>query len=102
MINVQIEGNEKRLSDASESWIREQIGRRQRDGLKVCVRVSVKIGSVDIALSSGGCQSFGRGSRLPTSKETQICNRWNDLKLNEAQIDIGCLIKFLKQVESLC
>ncbi len=40
MITVTIAGDARDISQASESWITQQINRRRRDGLSVCVQMT--------------------------------------------------------------
>lgn len=101
VIKVQIEGIEQELSTLSESWVHEQIKRRQKDGVPVCVRVFIQHDNVDIALSSGDCTKGGGGGRQANAKENRIFDLWEKLHLNSSPINSGNLIGFLKQISSL-
>ena len=63
--------------DIDESWINQQINRRQRDGVTICVRVSIKneTPKVDMTLATVGCVGRGGGGRPPNSYESQIFDR---------------------------
>lgn len=92
-------GDETRaLSDASESWINEQLSRRHRDGQNVCVAVVINTSGVNIPLTTPGCGSGGGGGRPPNQNERAVIDLWNRHRLNTASFTGGELIAFLKQL----
>ena len=102
MIRIKIGSNEPReFKDVSPDWINEQINLRRRDGVAVCVRVSIKEGSIDMVLSTPGCQGRGGGGRSPNEQEKQIFGLWEKLHLNKESFTGGNLVAFLKQVSKL-
>jgi hypothetical protein len=101
MIKIRIGEAERDLNSASESWINQQINRRRKDGLSVCVRVIVKEGDLDMILSTPTCASSGGGGRPPRPREQTMFNLWNKRGLNEPDFTGGNLIAFLKQLKHI-
>lgn len=98
MIRVRIGESERNSSDADPNWVNQQINGLKRDGRPVCVRVTIKLDSVDMVLSTPDCGSGGGGGRPPNLKEKQIIDRWNQLHLNTHDFTGGNLVAFLKQI----
>jgi len=102
MIRIKIGNNEPReFKDVSPDWINKQINLRRRDGVAVCVRVSIKQGSINMVLSTPGCQGGAGGDRSPNEQEKQIFGLWEKLHLNKESFTGGNLVAFLKQVSKL-
>ncbi len=101
-IKVQIAGIEQELSTLSESWIHEQIKRRQRDSLSVCVKVLIKNNNVNIILSSGECEKGRTSGRQTNDEENHLFDLWDKLHLNKPPINSGNLIGFLTRIKSSC
>lgn len=75
MITIHIGESERKWPDAKridESWINQQITRRQEEGQSVCVRLLIKDDYVDVVLSTAACAGTVGGSRQATTKEQQI------------------------------
>lgn len=98
MIFVSIAGDERSLQDASPDWITQQVERRRRDGLRVCVTVTIKTGELDMRLWTPECGSGG-GGRAPTVREARVFNLWTKLHLNQPGWSPGNIIAFLRQVD---
>lgn len=98
MIKVRIGESERELSDATPQWINEQIDRRRKDGVSVCVRVLINTGSMNLALSTPTCGGGGGGGRPPNPEEQQFLSLWEKLHLNTLDFSSGNLVAFLKQV----
>jgi hypothetical protein len=104
MSNVTIRiGNETRdLSSISESWIAEQINRRQADGQDVCVQITIHTGGVNIVLATPGCGGGGGGGgRPPNANEQEVFDLWNKRGLNASSFSGGNLLAFIKQLKKL-
>ena len=101
-VTVQI-GNETRdFSEASETWIDDQIVRRQRDSSPVCVVVTIKTAMADVFLATPTCSGRGGGgTRPPSQREQQIFALWNEHKLDTSHFTRGSLVAFLKQLRKL-
>lgn len=97
MITVRIGEDTRALSDASESWINEQLSRRHRDGQNVCVEVAINTSGLNIRLATPGCGGGG-GGRLPNQNERGVLDLWSRHRLNTASFTGGELIAFLKQL----
>lgn len=103
MITVQIGEETRTLEDASESWINEQINRRRRDGLPICVIVTLNRADAQVTLRSPGCGGGfgGGGGRPPNAKESHIIQLWERRRLNSEEFTGGNLVAFLKQIKRL-
>lgn len=103
MITIRIGDNVRDLEDVrniDESWINQQINRRREDGLSVCVRISIKEGSLNMALSSTGCPSGG-GGRQPNQQEQKVFDLWEKVGMKKADFHGGNLVAFLKQLRGI-
>jgi hypothetical protein len=98
MSKIRIGNSEKELSEASESWITQQVRDREHDGQSVCVQVILKDDGVDMILSTPQCSGGGGGGRQPNQKEREIFELWNDRHLSHTTWAVGNLIAFLKQL----
>jgi hypothetical protein len=97
-IKVQIGTSERDISDIEPNWVNEQINRRKKDGVPVCVRVSINLGDINIALATTDCPGGGGGGRPPNRQEKEIFALWNKLHLNQESFSGGNLVAFLKQI----
>lgn len=100
MVRIWIGGAERELGSVKESWINQQINRRQADGLSVCVRVTVKEGDLDMILSTPTCQAGVSGSRPPRPRERTVFDLWNQRGLSDTNFTGGNLVAFLKQLKN--
>lgn len=98
MITIRIGAAERPISDASESWINEQINRRRADNAPVCVQVIIREGGLDMILSTPGCPSTGGGYRAPNDRESRVFELWRKLHLDSDKFNGGSLNAFIKQV----
>lgn len=102
MNKIIIGRSEKELSEASESWITQQVRERQHAGETFCVRIILKTDCVDMILATLGCgNGGGGGGRSPNHKEQEIFALWNERHLNQPGWAVGNLIAFLKQLRKL-
>lgn len=97
MIRVSIADDERILQEASPDWISQQIERRRRDGLPVCVVVTINAGELSMRLSTPECGGGG-GGRAPTPEEAKILSLWGKRGLNQFGWQAGNVIAFLKQL----
>jgi len=97
MVTITIGGESRDVGDVAESWITQQIERRRKDGVPVCVRVEIKLTGLQMALSTPGCGSVGGGGRAPNDNEREVFAIWEKLGLNRADFSPGSVIAFLKQ-----
>jgi hypothetical protein len=99
---VTIAGDTRNLSDVDESWVTQQVNRRRRDGLAVCVVVKVETTGLNMTLATSACVgSGGGGGRLPNPREQDVFDMWNSLRLNTSDFTGGNLVAFLKQLRRL-
>jgi hypothetical protein len=100
-IRIRIGQDERELSQADEHWITSRIRQEEADQGSVCIRIFVKVGDVDIILSSGGCPQSGGGGRKPRANEQELFDLWNKLGLNAKDVTGGKVNAFLKQARKL-
>jgi len=98
VITVRIGGAERPLSEAIESWVTEQVGRRRNDGVADCVQVRIEMGSVNMVLSTPACAGTGGGGRPPNDTERRIFDLWTGMHLNEPRFASSNVVAFLKQL----
>jgi hypothetical protein len=98
MFTVTINGETRDAVDVPESWINQQINRRLKDALPVCVRVAIKTSGVDLALATPGCGGGGGGVRQPNPNEMEIIELWRKRGLNDPGFSSGNVGAFLKQL----
>lgn len=102
MNKIIIGSSEKELSEASESWITQQVRERQHASQTFCVQVILKTECGQMILSTPGCSNdSGGGGRAPKPKEQEIFALWNERHLNQPGWAVGNLIAFLKQLKRL-
>ena len=101
MIRIQIGDVERELASADEHWIIQQINRRRADGQKVCVRVTIHEGDLNMVLSTPTCGVSGGGGRPPRPREKEVFDLWNQRGLNDTDFTGGNLVAFLKQLKRL-
>lgn len=101
MINVTVAGIEQSLEGLSESWLHEQIRRRQQAGERVCVHVSVQTSEINAGVSSGACPSGRASSRQLTEKEHEVLTLWKHFGLGEGEVNSGKLVAFLQRLRAL-
>ena len=101
MITVTVAGMEQPLEGLSESWLHEQIRRRQKAGESVCVQVGVHTPDINVGVSSGACPAGPGGSRRPKPKEQQVLDLWSHFGLGHGDLNSGELVAFLQRLRSL-
>jgi hypothetical protein len=98
MILVSIAGDERSVQDANADWIVQQIERRRRDGLPVCVVVTIRTSELQMRLATPECGGGG-GRRLPTGSEAGVFGLWSELGLNQSGFAPGKVIAFLRRLK---
>lgn len=101
MISVKVGNDEKSLDDASPGWITQQIERRRRDGIDVCVVVSIRTADLNMHLSTPECAGSAGGGRLPTARERAVLELWQKHGLNEAGFAPGHVVAFIAQLKQV-
>jgi hypothetical protein len=101
MISIRIAGVERKLEEASESWINQEINRRRADGQVVCVQVTIHTSELNMVLSTPTCASGLGGGRPPTRHEREIFDLWDQRGLNRHDFTSGGVVAFIKQVARL-
>jgi hypothetical protein len=104
MIRIIIGGSERQFSSVrniDESWVAQQVNRRQSDGQNVCVQVIIKQDSVDMRLSTPACRKGDGGGRQPRPQEEAIFDLWAERGLNQIDFSGGNVIAFFKQLRKV-
>jgi len=100
MVTVAIGEIEKPLQEVTPNWINDQVNRRRRDGVHICVRVAMKKGSINMVLFTPACGGGG-GDRSPNEQEKRILELWEKFHLNEDTFAGEDLVAFLNQIRDL-
>ncbi len=100
MVSVTIGTETRDLADADERWINDKIGRRDRDGVPICVVVQVQTGGLDLRLSTPGCGG-GAGGRRPNPNELEVIELWQKHHLATTAFASGNVLAFLKQLRRM-
>ncbi|UQG60889.1 hypothetical protein MIH18_02745 [Marinobacter sp. M3C] len=98
MIAVTVAGVEQSLEGLSDSWLHEQIKRRQRAGDLVCVE---QTSDTNVGVSSGACPPVQASSRRPNEKEREVLDLWKHFSLGEEGLNSGKLVAFLQRLRTL-
>lgn len=99
MSTIRIGNDERPLDQADPQWITQEIHGRQRDGQRLCVRVSIKTEDLNIGLTTPACGGGGGGGgRPPTQRERSVLDLWNELGLNRADFEPGAVVAFVQRV----
>lgn len=101
MITIKIGSDEVTLEQADEGWINQQINRRRRESVAVCVQVNIQEPDVRMTLSTPTCSVNGGGGRAPNQRERRIFDLWNERGLNQQDFMSGAVIAFLHQLRRL-
>jgi hypothetical protein len=101
VITIKIGASEQSYENADENWINQQINRRRRDSLLVCVQVAINNGYINMILSTPNCNGVGGGGRRPNVQEQRIFDLWDKQGLNKPEFHGGNLIAFLKQLRRI-
>lgn len=99
MIRITIGDSERLLEQVAPSWLHQQIDGRREVGEKVCVRVSIKTGNLDMLLSTPECASSGGGGRRPNRDEQKLFDLWEKRGLNSNNFIVGQLNAFLNEIK---
>ena len=98
MITIQINDDQREFSPSVESWISKSINNLRKTGIPICLRVHIKISSINVALTSFGCGG-SIGGRPPKLAEGEIINLWNQKGLNGNGFSSGDIISFLNRIK---
>ena len=101
MVSVRIGAETRKLADADESWVNQQLARRRRDGQDVCVEVSVQTSGLNLRLATPGCGNSGGGGRLANNNEREVIELWTKRGLSASEFTGGNLVAFLKQLDRM-
>lgn len=99
MIEIDISGQKYSASETNEGFLNEQIRRRQKDGLSVCIHIHINQNDIDLSLSCVDCGGGGGGGRRSASAEQEIFDLWGKFGCRGNEINPGKLIAFLNQIK---
>jgi len=100
-VALRIGAEEKEWSGVTETWIRDQLGRRRADGQNVCLQLIVRGGEINLMFSSPGCGGGGGGGRPLKPAESRILEIWNEMHLNTADFSSGNVFAMLRRVHQV-
>ncbi len=101
MVTVTIGSDSRDLAAADAQWVTQEINGRRRDGVTVCVRLSVQEDGANVAPSTPTCGGGGGGGRRPNSLEQRILDAWGQHRLNTPEFTAGNLVAFLRALERI-
>jgi hypothetical protein len=101
MVTIRIGNDSRPLEDADAQWITQQVNNRLREGLPVCVEVTIRTNGLNVRLATPACGSGGGGGRPPRPDEAEIIQLWSKLKLGSDDFSPGNLVAFTKQLSRL-
>lgn len=99
MIKVIINEQDRIWDSSQAGWLNGTINDLQKDGIPICVRVSIQYGDTNVGLSAGSCSSSSYAGRPPNSSERELINSWNDMAVDEIPLNSGKIISFLNRVK---
>ena len=91
----------RKLFEADEHWITDQINQRKRDGLLVCVQVLIDFGSRKLRLTTPACVGVSGAGLPPTTQEMQIFELWDKVGMNRDDFSPGKLIAFRAHLKKI-
>jgi hypothetical protein len=100
-VTIQVGNDSRSLEEVDESWISQQITNRQREGLAICVQVTIATEALNLRLSTPACGSGPGGGRPPRRDEAEIIELWNSLRLGSDHLSGGNLVAFIKRLRHL-
>lgn len=100
MNTIKIGQEERALRDATPQWITQQIVNRRKDGLTVCVLVSITTPDADVRFATPACGGGG-GSRQLRPREQELLDLWIRHQLNERDFPPGGVVAFVQSVVRL-
>ncbi len=100
-VTVQIGSDERAFSDVTENWLHDQIDRRQRDRVSVCIIVQIQESGVNLRFATPACNSGGGGGRQLNPQEQKIADLWIERKLSTSDFSIGDVTGFLEKLRRL-
>jgi hypothetical protein len=98
MVSIRIASDERKLEQADERWITQQIVRRRAAGEVVCASVTIHEARANLIVATPTCATLRGPSRVPNAVESAIFQLWDRLGLNDSDFAPGSLTAFLKQV----
>lgn len=97
MNTIKIGNEEVPLRDADAQWITQRIVNRRKDGIDVCVIVTITSADVDVKFATPSCGGGGKGRRL-SRREQELLDLWIRHHLNEREFSPGDVVAFVRQV----
>ena len=99
-IKIRIGSSERNIEDIEPNWISEQVNRRKREGVPVCVRIKINTGSINMSLATSDCPKSSGTHRSPNPQENEIFDLWERLHLHDSKFSAGNLVAFIKQLRN--
>jgi hypothetical protein len=101
MTEVSIAGERRDARDASSAWLRSAIGRVRQLESRVCVKVRIKHGTIDMILGTEDCPSSDEEGRPFRPEERKIFELWERKNLTTNHFTVKELAEFLGAIGDL-
>lgn len=101
MITVTIGQEVRPLNDVDSHWVTQQIERRLRDGISVCVAVKIDVSGAKLSLATPACGGRGGSNREFTALESKLISKWTQLGLNKPDFSPGSVNAFIQRLRQL-
>lgn len=97
MIKVIINEQDRVWDSSQAGWLNSTINDLQKDGIPLCVRVSIQYGDINVGLSAGSCSSSSSAVRPPNSRERELIKSWNEMAVDETPLNSGKIVSLLNR-----
>lgn len=101
MITLTIGQETRPLNDVDSHWVTQQIERRLRDGISVCVAVRIDVSGAKLSLATPECGGRGGSSREFTPLESELIDKWTQLGLSKPGFAPGAVNAFIQRLRQL-
>jgi hypothetical protein len=97
MLTIKINGEARKWpAEADEKWVTQRINGLHRDGVPVCVQVTVD--AVNLTFQTRLCSAGGGSGGSLSRDQLQVLELWRRLHLDDMEVSPGNVVAFLKQV----
>ncbi len=97
MIELEINGEKRSLTDRYESWISERFRMLREQGHEIWVRIRIG-GDLNLFLPIGPCPSSGGGGGGLSPRQVDVCNFYRESGISNRPLNQGTLIAFLQKL----
>jgi len=98
MVEVEINGEKRCLTDRYETWVSQRMRKLRLQGQEIWVRIHVG-GDLNFLLPIGPCPAMGVGSGELSPRQENLCNFFRRSGIKDRPIQPGTIISFLKDLK---